>query len=78
MNKTNDNKQQKLNKSEGRSNPLETIVSPQYWSVDIKIDGKCILIIESNMLSGVNDIEKYKQTIKEIAHNILAFIGESG
>ena len=53
-------------------------VSPQHWGIDIRIDGERVLTIESNGISGIEDIGKYDQIIKEIAQNLLSFIGESG
>lgn len=47
----------------------------QHWGVDVRIDGERVLTIESNSLSGIDNIDKYKETVKECAYHLLSFIG---
>lgn len=46
-----------------------------HWGVDVRINHDKVLTIESEFISGIEDIGKYEETIRDIAHNLLAFIG---
>ncbi len=48
----------------------------QHWSVMVCVDGEEILTIESNGLSGVENINDYDKEIRNCARHLLAFIGE--
>ena len=48
----------------------------QHWGVDIRVDGVRVLTIESACLSGLDDIEKYREIILGCAHHLFAFIGD--
>jgi len=48
----------------------------QHWGVDIRVNGERALTIESNSLSGINNIADYADTVLECAHHLLAFIGD--
>lgn len=49
---------------------------PQHWGVDVRVDGENVLTIESNCLSGVENIHDYADAIRTCAHHLLAFIGD--
>jgi len=51
----------------------ETLI--QHWGVTVSVNGNDILTIESNCLSGVHDIHRYEDTIRQAAQNLLGFIG---
>lgn len=46
------------------------------WAVSVDVNAETILTIGSNHLSGVNNIEDYRQTIINCAKHLLAFVGE--
>lgn len=48
----------------------------EHWGVDIRINGERVLTIESNCLSGIDNIDDYRETVIECARHLLAFIGE--
>ena len=48
----------------------------QHWGVDIRVNGELVLTIESNCLSGIDNIADYADTVRECAHHLLAFIGD--
>jgi hypothetical protein len=53
----------------------------RYWAVTVAVDGAEILTIESECLSGIENVSEYRKEIIEAAENLLAFIGtgeESG
>jgi len=47
----------------------------EHWGVDIRINGERVLTIESNCLSGIDNIDDYRETVIECARHLLAFIG---
>ena len=47
----------------------------QHWAVRIDINGENVLNIESNCLSGINDITEYRETILNCAEHLKSFIG---
>lgn len=49
--------------------------SAKHWDVEIRVDHKSVLIIGSNYLSGVDDIDKHSDIIRNCAEHLLAFIG---
>jgi hypothetical protein len=51
-------------------------VDVQHWGVDVRINGERVLTIESNCLSGIDNISDYAETVRECAHHLLGFIGE--
>jgi hypothetical protein len=48
----------------------------QHWGVDIRINGERVLTIESNSLSGIENISDFADTVRECAEHLLAFIGD--
>lgn len=48
----------------------------KHWAVTVKVDGKVVLNMEPNEISGATNVEDYAATIRECAHRLLAFIGE--
>jgi len=55
---------------------MEGCCPVQHWGVDIRVNGECVLTIESNCLSGIDNIADYADTVRECAHHLLAFIGD--
>lgn len=49
---------------------------PRHWRVTVEADGKQILCIESNCLSGIPNIQDYAITVRNCARHLLAFIGD--
>ena len=47
----------------------------QHWAVTVRVDGSEVLTIESNCLSGVDNIADYADTVRECGEHLLAFIG---
>lgn len=47
----------------------------QHWAVTVSVDGKSVLTIESNCLSGVENVAEYEYEIETAAHHLLSFIG---
>lgn len=45
------------------------------WAVHVEVDGQRILSIESECLSGVLDIDRYADTVRNCAQHLLSFIG---
>jgi len=50
--------------------------SIQPWSVTVAVNGVDILTIETESLSGISDVDKYRREIIAAAENLLAFIGD--
>lgn len=48
----------------------------QHWAVEIRVNGEQILCIESNCLSGVDNISDYTDIIESCAKHLLGFIGK--
>lgn len=46
------------------------------WSVEIIIDGKRVLLISEDLISGVDDIMKYSDDIRHIARSLIGFVGK--
>jgi len=46
------------------------------WSVEIVIDGKRVLLISEDFLSGVDNIMEYADDIRHIAKSIMGFVGK--
>jgi hypothetical protein len=46
------------------------------WAVHVEVDGERILSIESECLSGVPDIDRYADTVRNCAQHLLSFIGD--
>jgi hypothetical protein len=44
-------------------------------SLTIRVDGEEILCIETNCLSGVDDIFRYEAELREAADRLLGFLG---
>lgn len=55
---------------------MESCCPVQHWGVDIRVNGERVLTIESNCLSGIDNISDYADTVRECAHHLLAFIGD--
>jgi hypothetical protein len=51
------------------------MTKPQHWAVSVTVDGANVLTIESNFLSGVDNIADHEETIETAALHLLAFIG---
>jgi hypothetical protein len=49
----------------------------EHWGVDIRINGERVLSIESNSLSGIENISDYADTVRTCAEHLLAFIGNN-
>jgi len=68
---------------EKRNNPKlisccpERKMQPETWGVSVSVFGENILTIESAHLSGVSNIDSYTETIRNCAHHLLSFIGDS-
>ena len=43
------------------------------WEVELRIDGRSVLIIGPGFLSGDHDISRYSELVKEAAENLMAF-----
>lgn len=54
---------------------MEQALKPQHWAVSVSADGTEILTIESNCLSGVENIADYADTVRTCADHLHAFIG---
>ena len=50
----------------------------KHWAVSVAVNGETILTIESNCLSGIEDIGPHEDTIRTCANHLLSFIGDSG
>lgn len=48
-----------------------------HWAVSVAVDGNQILCIESNCLSGAEDVDQYAEVIRNCAKHLLSFIGEA-
>jgi len=47
----------------------------RHWRISVDVDGENVVNIESNSLSGVENVSDYRQEIIEAAENLIAFIG---
>lgn len=47
-----------------------------HWRVECSINGKVVLAIESNALCGRDLTEEDEEAIREMANNLLAFVGQ--
>ena len=47
----------------------------QHWGVHVHINGENVLSIESNSLSGIENIGDYEDTVRGCAYHLLSFIG---
>ncbi|AMV30882.1 hypothetical protein VN12_02120 [Pirellula sp. SH-Sr6A] len=48
----------------------------EHWGCDVRINGKHVLTIESNCVYGRFLTDADEETIREIAENLLAFVGK--
>ena len=46
-----------------------------HWSVTVSVDGDEVVTIESNSLSGVENVSDYREQIVAAADHLIAFIG---
>lgn len=51
------------------------VAEKNHWAVRVSVNGDEVLCIESNMLSGIPDIEKHADIVRTCAEHLLAFIG---
>jgi len=65
-----------LSRAERREGVTQPGTKRQHWAVSVAVDGESILTIESNCLSGVENIEAYADDIRHCAHHLIAFIGD--
>jgi hypothetical protein len=47
----------------------------RHWRVTVAVEGEEILTIESECLSGIENVTDFRKEIIEAAENLLAFIG---
>jgi hypothetical protein len=47
----------------------------RHWSVTVAVEGAEVVTIESNCLSGLENVTDFRPEIIEAAENLLAFIG---
>jgi len=47
----------------------------RHWSVTVAVEGMDVVTIESNCLSGLENVTDYRPEIIEAAEHLLAFIG---
>lgn len=47
----------------------------QHWAVEVRINCETVLIIESNSLSGISNVQDYADEIRTAANHLLSFIG---
>ena len=45
------------------------------WAVSISLEGKDILFISDNEISGVDNVEEYRNEILDCVQNVMSFIG---
>lgn len=49
----------------------------QHWGVDVRVNGECVLTIESNCLCGKSDLSAMElNAIRTAANHLLAFAGK--
>jgi hypothetical protein len=48
----------------------------QHWGVDVRINGECVLTIEKDSLSGIENISDYADIVRMCAEHLLTFIGK--
>jgi len=48
----------------------------KHWAVEIRVNGDEILTLESNCLSGIENIADYRDVVVNCAEHLLAFIGK--
>ena len=48
----------------------------QGWEVSVNVNGENILTIGHNHLSGIDDIDKYADVVRNCARHLLSFIGD--
>lgn len=48
----------------------------KHWAVTVAVNGAEVLTIESNCLSGVNNIDDYKDEVATAGLHLLSFIGK--
>jgi hypothetical protein len=53
------------------------MTKPQHWGVSVSVDGESVLTIESNCLSGVENIADHEDTVETAARHLLSFIGRA-
>lgn len=46
-----------------------------HWSVTVSVDGQEVVTIESNSLSGIENVSDYREQIITAADHLIAFIG---
>ena len=51
------------------------MAKPYHWAVTVTVDGVQVLTIESNCLSGIENVADHEETIETAARHLLAFIG---
>lgn len=51
-------------------------VRPQpHLAVEVRVDGKCVICLETNSMCGVNEIHKYEKEIRTAIEWLKGFIG---
>ena len=50
-------------------------VPVRHWSVTVSVEGEEVVTIESNCLSGIENVTDYRKEIISAAENLFAFIG---
>jgi hypothetical protein len=54
---------------------LQRVVRP-HLAVEIRVDGDCVLCLETNSMTGVRDIYKYESQIHEAISWLIVFVGQ--
>lgn len=57
------------------SHGVEVQLRVRHWSVTVTVEGMDVVTIESNCLSGLENVTDFRPEIIEAAENLLAFIG---
>lgn len=50
-------------------------LDPKNWEVEVRIDGERVLTIGHSHLSGIEDIDRYGDTVRTCAEHLKSFIG---
>lgn len=48
----------------------------EHWGVDVRVNGQGVLTIESNSMSGIENIQDHADAVRTCAMHLLSFIGE--
>lgn len=52
------------------------VTDMEHWGVDVRVNGQGVLTIESNSMSGVENIQDHADAVRTCAMHLLSFIGE--